>query len=127
MLQLVINGSWQQFTQPLHHLIPFRTHGNLRGVVGAYPTHGRLPAGWQDLYLTQAKCNLIDYTVVSYDTPIAWRVRSDDVLPLWWFPGVRYSVTTSKTQGRIATALAEMDVIVRDSLRPGPVQHEVGA
>lgn len=119
-VQLTINGSWQQFVGPLTDLIPFVTHGNLRGVVGHHYTTGRLPSGWKDLYNTQADCNIVAYTVLSYDTPIAWCVRSDNATPLWWFPGVSYSVTTSKTQGRIATALSTLDVTVRDSLLPVP-------
>jgi hypothetical protein len=42
------------------------------------------------------------YVVYSYGTPIAWRLRDDG----WHVPAERYSVTTSKQQGRVRAALS---------------------
>ena len=44
----------------------------------------------------------IDYVIYSYATPIAWRYAETGK---WFVPSDRYSVTTSKQQGRVSTAL----------------------
>lgn len=45
-----------------------------------------------------------DYVIYSYDTPIAWHDANNE----WVVPEVNYSVTTSRHQGRIITALSVM-------------------
>jgi hypothetical protein len=120
MLTLTINGLWTQFVEPLRELQPFRTHGNLWGQEGSAATYGRLPASLRD------SASRADYVVYSYGTPIAWHlaevtevtvpgyskpVSSSDfpfATGTWVFPPLKYSVTTSKAQGRILTALGSL-------------------
>ncbi len=45
-----------------------------------------------------------EYIVYSYDTPIAWVVNGE-----WVQPEVKYSLTTTKHQGRIAVAVSILD------------------
>src|SRR5687768_2943852 len=45
-----------------------------------------------------------DYVVYSYDTPIAWLTYG-----MWHMPDKKYSVSTSKHQGKISTALSVME------------------
>lgn len=80
-------------------LEPFRTSGSLRGErTNGYPVYaGRL----YDEFLPNLRADEPDYVVYSYSTPIAWHGSRG-----WVMPDQRYSVTTSKQQGKIATALA---------------------
>jgi len=75
--------------------IPFDTHGALSAMAGAYWDSGRMPSEYATQY--RAQRNDIVYTVLSYGTPIAW-VLSDGTEVK---PPVKYSVTTSKHQGKI--------------------------
>jgi hypothetical protein len=95
--KLKINGSWDQFTAPLRDLTPFTTHGQLSGTRDRVWSIGRLPAEFR----AAATDPTVDYVVMSYGTPIAWH----DSVKGWTMPDTRYSVTTSKSQGRIRTAL----------------------
>jgi hypothetical protein len=47
----------------------------------------------------------IDYTVLSYGTPIAWHDNERG----WVMPDTKYSTTTSKAQGRIAPGIAALN------------------
>lgn len=98
MITLRINGLWTQFVKPMRDLAPFRTGGNMRGETGAPASYGRLPRMFRD------SAGQADYTVMSYQTPIAWHGPAG-----WVMPPVTYSVSTSKQQGRIATALSVID------------------
>lgn len=70
---------------------PFDCNGTLRGTPGsAAVTYGRLPRMWQNFH-RQFEA-FICYTVWSYQTPIAWVMRSGEVV----VPPVRYSPTTSR-------------------------------
>ena len=75
----------------------FRTGGSMRGEAAPYGagTLGRLPAEYH------ASACAADYVVYSYATPIAWHGPDG-----WVMPDESYSVTTSKQQGRIRTALS---------------------
>lgn len=54
---------------------------------------GRLPMEWRDeLHRTGAR-----YVVFSYATPIAWVTHDGEVV----IPDVKYSVSTSKQQGKV--------------------------
>lgn len=66
---------------------------------------GQLPAEYHPS-VTSA-----DYVIYSYVTPIAWRLRGDG---RWHVPAERYSVTTSKQQGKVRTALNYNGVIYLD-------------
>lgn len=113
--KLKINGSFSQFVQPLRNREAFDTHGSLRGIVGK--TYGGI---LPEIYKESA--HSADYTVLSYATPIAWFVPNGSSVDIpsncvveavssgyWIMPDVRYSVTTSKQQGRIRTALSVLN------------------
>lgn len=83
----------------------FTTHGSLWGINRMpYESErsmdyvaGDLPLFYRDSFWRA------DYAVYSYATPIAW--RTDGV---WITPGIKYSVTTSRHQGKIFTALSQI-------------------
>lgn len=113
-MKLKVNGSWMQFLEPLCSLEPFDTHGALYGIKGI-GGHGRLPVEYHDSYKNA------DYVVYSYNTPIAWHVPNRNegwelgngepapAEPGWVTPDEKYSVTTSKHQGRIFTAISQLN------------------
>lgn len=102
-VQLTINRTgWWTFRDVLAKRQAFRTHGSLRGDPDTFDT-GRLPEPWRTEYNNRRA--FIDYTVRSYATPIAWH----DTERGWIAPDVSYSVTTSKSQSRIATAVAALN------------------
>jgi hypothetical protein len=74
----------------------FTTHGALSAVRGAVTYTGSLPGDWGGVYASFRRTNEIRYTVLSYETPIAWVTTSGDV----YLPSVKYSRTTSAHQGR---------------------------
>lgn len=82
----------------------FRTSGSLKGErTNGYPVYpGRLP----DEFRQALRDDEPDYVVYSYSTPIAWHGKRG-----WVMPDTRYSVTTSKSQGRIRFALHGEEVL----------------
>lgn len=84
----------------------FDTKGSLRGGPTTYST-GYLPSRFAHEY--NERRGHIDYTVLSYATPIAWH---DDEFG-WTVPDVQYSTTTSKSQGRVRAAVSEYDTAPR--------------
>jgi hypothetical protein len=100
---LKVNSSWTQFIPSLRHRTAFTTAtGSLRGTPGKPESLGQLGKLWS------ASAMRASYVVYSYDTPIAWFD-----LNAWVYPSEHYlnrdghrSVTTSKHQGRISTALS---------------------
>jgi len=71
---------------------PFERSGfAMRAIEGKTSLSGRLPVEW----LTRYRNTEIAYTVISYQTPIAW-VTSDGQI---YIPDESYSVTTSHHQG----------------------------
>ncbi|MCT9080480.1 hypothetical protein [Streptomyces fulvoviolaceus] len=73
---------------------PFHTYGAFRAVDGySLPFGNWLPSCWQERY--RADGDEITYTVLSYGTPIAWVLRSGEVV----IPDVKYSRTTTDHQG----------------------------
>jgi hypothetical protein len=64
-----------------------------------------MPEPFATEYREALHAGAIDYVVTSYGTPIAWH----DTRFGWAMPDVRYSVTTSKAQGRIAPAVAALN------------------
>jgi hypothetical protein len=112
MKKLTVNGSWVQFLEPLRKLEPFKTHGSLRGEPVTFPSQisqGRL----DPKYFPSLHSYGTDYVIYSYATPLAWH----DSERGWTMPDERYSVTTSKQQGRIATAISVLE-------HPVPERHE---
>lgn len=103
-LRLTINGtSWITFRDTLHELTPFKTYGNLEGRSGSVYHTAYLPEPYANHY--RERRAFIDYTVMSYATPIAWH----DTERGWFMPPFRYSVTTSKAQGRIAPGIQQLN------------------
>lgn len=109
--KLKVNGGWwhfkdvlmdtpESFTTPTGNLWgtprnpDFLTDPGFRGAVA-----GQLPYFYRDSFW---RCV---YAVYSYSTPIAW-LTSDGV---WIAPAVKYSVSTSRHQGRIFTAISEIN------------------
>ena len=71
--------------------MPFaNSSGTFTGVVGYPGTFGELPAQYRAEFPTRG----VSYTIMSYDTPIAWLVGD-----VWTMPDVRYSITTTIHQG----------------------------
>lgn len=116
---------------------PFQTHGALSAVLGASGS-GKLPEPWKTLYEASREAGTVRYTVLSYDTPIAW-TTADGYL---FFPEVRYSVTTSAHQGqcyrlvncygglsgkRMVRTLADLEPPDKDKLPPVSPQSGEGA
>jgi hypothetical protein len=113
MSALKVNGSFTQFIPVLRSKSCFETHGALRGFEGGAYMLGQLDRKYHD------SASSAEYVVYSYYTPIAWFVRSvsipsdqsdcslyEDIDGWWVVPDAKYSVTTSKHQGRIRPALS---------------------
>lgn len=117
-MKLTVNGGWWQFTEPLQNLEAFDTHGALCGRPGAAGgwSIGRLPSEYHE------SVGWADYVVYSYNTPIAWHLPAGspaeayppkvwytmDPQGEWITPAEKYSVTTTKHQGRIFTAISQL-------------------
>lgn len=75
---------------------PFRTYGSVRGTdTPLDEIYGELPKQWHDSF------DQADYAVMSYATPVGWRLPGG----LWVVPEVKYSVTTTRTQHLLLAAL----------------------
>lgn len=71
--------------------LPFsNTSGSFRGIVGRPSTLGWLP----DEYRKKWDTSRVMYTIMSFDTPIAWLCGTGE----WVVPAVSYSATTSRQQ-----------------------------
>lgn len=119
MRKLTVNGSWTQFLCAMRDKESFRTHGALKGDYYPNGSHtiptGRLE-GESLTRFRQDSIVGIEYVVLSYGTPIAWRtIRQGEV---WQENDDRYSVTTSKHQGRIfpGTTILINDVMNRTNV-----------
>ncbi len=69
---------------------------------GSPQSLGALPDDWQRT--VTARRGLIDYTVYSYGTPIAWHDREAG----WIQPDEKYSPTTTRQQNNLSAALSIM-------------------
>ncbi|HST77251.1 MAG TPA: hypothetical protein VLN58_02050 [Verrucomicrobiae bacterium] len=97
--RLTTRDSFVTFAEFLAERKAFRTGGSLYGTEWpAAGGTGELPDYWARKFNQTEKT----YVVFSYATPIAWC----DVNCVWTVPDVRYSVTTSKHQSRIRTAVS---------------------
>lgn len=67
-----------------------------------YP--GMLPGPIASDFRRYVRDGMIQYVIYSYATPIAWRYHTGK----WAMPGTKYSVTTSKHQGRVGTAISQI-------------------
>lgn len=78
--------------------IPFVASA-LSGIVGRSYMLGELPEPFRTIYKDDQRRGIL-YTVVSYETPIAWLTVEG-----WKVPGVRYSQTTGRHQSAVRYAL----------------------
>lgn len=92
--KLTTRSPWWEFQPVVEAREPFKTSGAFRAQVAedtAWTTEvGRLPGEYHE------SCREADYIVYSYGTPIAWHGPDG-----WTFPDEKYSVTTSRHQGKI--------------------------
>jgi len=92
---------WWEFVPTLRNRTPFKTSGALQGepTYGELWTYsrGELPGEYWDKFITSGAT----YVVYSYLTPIAWENADGS----WTVPDVKYSVTTSRHQSKIAAAV----------------------
>ena len=86
---------------------PFDTHGALRGRLRPESTESGYLRSKSNAaaQLWLADQDKIDYVVYSYNTPIAWHVKSA-TFNEWIYPDVRYSPTTGRHQSKIRAVLA---------------------
>ena len=100
VLEDLLTGTPEEFNPDGH---------TLRGRAVNYTHRGHLPH--PTLYSAaldvSQRDGTLDYVIYSYQTPIAWRVTVKGV-SYWVAPPFKYSVTTSKHQGRVNTALHRM-------------------
>lgn len=101
--KLKVNGSWTEFLKCMRDLESFTTHGALQGESFPYLIHyvhtGRMDPQSAEQLKNDAEHYGIRYLVTSYGTPIAWKTGSQSMV--WQQNDDKYSVTTSKHQGRI--------------------------
>ena len=85
-----------------------RYRGTLRGrTMGAgfpIPNDNWLSGETRGAFFQDWNAGRITYIVWSYNTPIAWRTIESK----WVMPDVTYTRTTSKHQGKVATALSQI-------------------
>lgn len=96
MRYVIPNAMREEYIQK--HM-PFKS-GRMRGTIDpVYGFYGRLPSVWQEIYKRDR--NDIVYTVLSYDTPIAWlRVNVDGTMT-WFIPWVIYSTYTTRHMSHV--------------------------
>lgn len=100
--KLKISSSWMDYRDTLSgEPQAFNTNGRLRGVKFGWG-RGRLPELYRDAFMDSI--GDIEYTIYSFDTPIAWRIDG-----VWIIPDVKYGVATKRHQDKIRAAIGEMD------------------
>lgn len=100
-------SGWWEFVPVLRNYQAFDTSGSLKGRVGDDDySWGRLTgdelAAFKDAFYGRK----LQYVVYSYSTPIAWKSSDDGG---WYVSDTRYSVTTTKQQNKIATAISKIN------------------
>jgi hypothetical protein len=89
----------------------------MRGVANGFTHTGRLDT--TNLTSHQERGTDTDFTVYSYNTPIAWRQPQQDVegSPVGWtVPTQRYSVSTSRHQSTLRGALSRANFVSPEAL-----------
>ena len=70
---------------------------------------GQMPLDLAIIFRNQVRRGAIRYVIYSYNTPIAYRYQEENMdSPRWVVPNVKYSVTTSKHQGKVRTAISQI-------------------
>lgn len=102
--------AWRDlWTDTLANLRPFRTSGALRGEATSYViSTGYLPREHVHALYGAVQANSLLYVVSSYATPIAWAVRFGADGVEWIQPPVKYSVTTTRHQSVVSSAIARV-------------------
>lgn len=96
----------RQMTKAIHDLMPAQSStGSLRFIRGTVDHTGRLSHKMHALYMEAVHNGEVTHTVMSYATPIAWRLAGGT----WVIPEEKYSVTTSKHQGIVRVATSAPD------------------
>jgi len=78
---------------------PWQNHsGSFRGEPWdrSYVDTGIMPPAQAEMIKKFAHAGELDYVIFSYSTPIAYRANGE-----WYIPTTKYSVTTSKHQGKL--------------------------
>lgn len=88
----------QKVAEKLAKLEPFN-FSNGRAINFNSGITGKLNNNERDLY--ERHSNEIDYVIIHYSTPLAWHTNDGR----WHLVGQKFSVSTSKLQGRIRTAV----------------------
>lgn len=97
----------------MRELVPFDA-SHLHGREG-HASRGDLPDEWAETYYSSP----VVYTVLSYETPIAWVLESGEVV----MPPVRYSITTTQHQSAAQCGLTGRVGYFRTEERAVPVGH----
>jgi hypothetical protein len=95
--KLTTRSGWWEFSKAIAAGEDFDTSGALKGRNGYAQSIGQLPKS------ESATLGEADYVIYSYSTPIAWRTQGQ-----WHTPNVKYSVTTSRHQSKIFTAIDQL-------------------
>lgn len=99
MRKLTTRSSWMDFRNILSDRESFTTNGALKGIANPDSvTLGKLPNEWH------ASASKASYVVYSYRTPIAWLGDGG----VWITPDIRYSVTTTRHQSKVFTAISQI-------------------
>lgn len=102
-VKLTTRDSFHDFSAALNMRKAFKTSGSLKG---GPVTDAATYTGWDMGSLDFEHYDSVrraDYIVWSYRTPIAW---ADAETGEWTVPDDRYSVTTSRHQSKIRTAVS---------------------
>ncbi len=96
---MATHGKAREITiENLRSCTPFQRSGfamsAVQGAIAAHAGLGQLPTEYVDSYRKAAGDGEILYTVLSYQTPIAWVLVGGEVI----IPDTRYSVTTTHHQ-----------------------------
>lgn len=106
--------SWTHLRDLLTTPVEFNTDSaTLRGRHDSYPDAGRLGGPEGATFRGHRAAGAITYVIYSYNTPIAYRIttanaQTGEHTSRWIIPDVRYSVTTSKHQGKTRTAISQL-------------------
>jgi len=93
-----MNKIQQRIEIALQNRLPFRNStGSFQGIEGKERSTGDLQDGDLELYQNSVIC----YTVMSYDTPIAWVTHNNFII----IPDVSYSHTTTIHQNIVRANL----------------------